>query len=228
VSSRSGRGHVSGPLARYAEGFRQGLLGQGYTEGSAARQVHLMAHVSRWLAAQDLQPADLGECAALERLVAARRADGYAGFLSARALAPLLGYLRGLGVVAEPVLPEPRTPAEVLAGRFGEYLARERCLAAESIRSYLGVARRFMADAAVGDRGAGDLTPAAVTGFVRRECGRRGGDREGPAVAASFPLPGRADHRAAGRRGAVRSRLAARRAAPDRHPGGPGPADGQL
>ena len=174
MSSRSGRGHVSGPLARYAEGFRQGLLGQGYTEGSAARQVHLMAHVSRWLTAQDLQPADLGECVVVGRFVAARRADGYAGFLSARALAPLLGYLRGLGVVAEPVLPEPRTPAEVLAGRFGEYLARERCLAAESIRSYLGVARRFMADAAAGDRGAGDLTPEAVTGFVRRECGRRG------------------------------------------------------
>jgi integrase/recombinase XerD len=173
VSSRSGRGHVSGPLACYAEGFRQGLLGQGYTEGSAARQVHLMAHVSRWLAAQDLEPADLGDCV-VERFVAARRADGYAKYLSARALAPLLGYLRGLGVVAAPVLPGVRTPADELVERFGEYLTGERCLAAESIRSYLGVARRFVADAAIGDCGAGDLTPAAVTGFVRRECGRRG------------------------------------------------------
>ena len=173
MSSRSGRGHVSGPLACYAEGFRQVLLGQGYTEGSAARQVHLMAHVSRWLGAQGLEPADLGDCA-VERFVAARRADGYAGFLSARALVPLLGYLRGLGVVAAPVLPGARTPGDELVERFGEYLARERCLAAESIRSYLGVARRFVADAAIGDCGAGDLTPAVVTGFVRRECGRRG------------------------------------------------------
>jgi integrase len=31
-----------------------------------------------------------------------------------------------------------------------------------------------VADAAIGDCGAGDLTPAVVTGFVRRECGRRG------------------------------------------------------
>src|SRR6266702_1340497 len=174
MSSRSGRGHVYGPLACYAEGFRQALLGQGYTEGSAARQVHLMAHVSRWLAAQDLQPADLDDCA-VGRFVAARRADGYAGFLSARALAPLLGYLRGLGIVAEPVPLEPRAPADELVERFGDYLARERCLAVESIRSYLGVARRFLADAAVGDgAGAGDLTAAAVTGFVRRECGRCG------------------------------------------------------
>ncbi len=173
MSSRSGRGHVYGPLACYAEGFRQALLGQGYTEGSAARQVHLMAHVSRWLAGQDLEPADLGGCV-VERFVAARRADGYTKYLSARALAPMLGYLRGLDVVAEPVPPEPRTPADELVGRFGEYLARERCLAVESIRSYLGVARRFMADAAIGDRGAGDLTAAVVTGFVGRECGRRG------------------------------------------------------
>lgn len=173
MSSRSGRGHVRGPLACYGEGFRQDLLGQGYTEGSAARQVHLMAHVSRWLAAQDLQPADMDDCL-VDRFVAARRADGYAGFLSARALAPLLGYLRGLGVVAEPVLPEPRTPGGELVERFGDYLARERCLASQSIRSYLGVARRFLADAAIGDCGAGDLAPAAVTGFVRRECGRRG------------------------------------------------------
>lgn len=72
-----------------------------------------MAHVSRWLAAQDLQPADMDDCL-VERFVAARRAGGYAGFVSARALAPLLDYLRGLEVVAEPVLPEPRTPADEL------------------------------------------------------------------------------------------------------------------
>ena len=60
---------------------------------------------------------------------------------------------------------------------------------------------------------------------------RRGvgeGDGDGPAVAAAVPLPGRADHRAADRRGAVGGVLAARGAAPGRQPGGPGPADGQL
>jgi hypothetical protein len=35
--SRSGRGHVTGPLACYAEGFREDLLGQGYAQGSAAQ-----------------------------------------------------------------------------------------------------------------------------------------------------------------------------------------------
>jgi len=170
--SSSGRGHVTGPLAPYAEGFREDLLGQGYAWGSAAHQIHLMAHVSRWLQANGLGPADLGDGAA-GRFAAARRADGYVALRSAGALAPLLGYLRGLGVVAAPRMPEPRAPADQLAARFGEYLARERGLAVDSIRSYTGVARRFLAEAGIGD-GVEGLTAAEVTGFARRECGRRG------------------------------------------------------
>jgi site-specific recombinase XerD len=164
---------VTGPLACYAEGFREELLGQGYTQGSAAKQIYLMAHVSRWLEARGLDAAALDDRLA-GRFLAARRADGYAALLSPLALAPLLGYLRRVGVVAAPRLPEPQTPADRLAVRFEEYLVRERCLAADSVRSYAGVARRFLAEVAISDgAGAGSLTPAAVTGFVRRECGRR-------------------------------------------------------
>jgi integrase/recombinase XerD len=170
--SSSGRGHVTGSLAPYAEGFREDLLGQGYSWGSAAHQVHLMAHVSRWLEAQELEPAALDE-RLTGRFLAARRADGYVALRSPRALAPLLGYLRSLGVAPSPRMPVPQPPADRLAMRFGEYLARERGLAGESVRSYTGVARRFLAEAAVGD-GAEGLTAAEVTGFVRRECARRG------------------------------------------------------
>jgi hypothetical protein len=38
-------------------------------------------------------------------------------------------------------------PADRLAARFAEYLVRERGLAAESARSYAGVARRFLGGA---------------------------------------------------------------------------------
>ncbi len=172
--SRSGRGHVRGPLAPYAEGFREALLGQGYTQGSAAHQIHLMAHVSRWLEASGLEPADLDGGVA-GQFLAARRAGGYAALRSARGLVPLLGYLRGLGVAAAPRMPEPQAPGDRLAGRFAEYLAGERGLAADSIRSYTGVARRFLAEVAIGDGTAvKGLAAADVTGFVRRECGRRG------------------------------------------------------
>jgi len=133
-----------------------------------------MAHVSRWLEAQGLGPAALDECL-ISQFVAVRRAGGYAALRSARALAPLLGYLRELGVATPPRLPEPQAPGSRLIGRFAEYLAWERGLAADSIRSYTGVARRFLAGAGIGDGvGALDLTAADVTGFARRECGRRG------------------------------------------------------
>jgi integrase/recombinase XerD len=84
---------VAGLLAPFAEGFRAELLGQGYTQGSAAHQIHLMAHLSRWLEAQGLEPAALDERLA-SQFAAARRADGYAAQLSVRILMPLLGYLR--------------------------------------------------------------------------------------------------------------------------------------
>ena len=161
-------------MAPYAEGFREDLLGQGYSWGSAAHQIHLMAHLSRWLEAQGLGPAALDEHLT-GQFLAARRADGYAALRSARALAPLLGHLRGLGAAPPPRMPVLQTPADRLAMRFGEYLARERGLAGDSIRSYTGVARRFLAGAALGDgAGAEVLTAAGVTGFVRRECARRG------------------------------------------------------
>ena len=158
---------MAGLLAPYAEGFRAELLGQGYTQGSAAHQIHLMAHLSRWLEAQGLEPAALDERVA-SQFAGARRAGGYAAQLSVRALVPLLGYLRALGV-APPRVVEPEAPDDWLIGRFAGYLARERCLAAESIRGYTGVARRFLAEVEVEG-----LTGADVTGFARRECGRRG------------------------------------------------------
>jgi integrase/recombinase XerD len=172
--SSSGRGHVAGPLALYAEGFREDLFGQGYSWGLAAHQVHLMAHLSRWLEAQGLVSAALDECVT-GQFLAARRADGYAALRSARAVTPLLGYLRGRGVVPPPRMAAPQTAADRLAARFGEYLTGERGLAGESIRSYTGVARRFLAEAGLGeDGGAEGLTAAGVAGFVRRECARRG------------------------------------------------------
>ena len=166
---------MAGLLAPYAEGFRAELLGQGYTWGSAAHQIHLMAHLRRWLEAQGLEPAALDE-RITSQFAAARRADGYAAQLSARALMPLLGYLRALRVAAPRMPePEPEAPGDRLIGRFAGYLARERCLAADSIRSYTGVARRFLAEAGISDGiGAKGLTAADVTGFARRECGRRG------------------------------------------------------
>ncbi len=43
---------VTGPLEPYVSGFVAELTERGYTPVSAAHQLRLMAHLSRWLAAE--------------------------------------------------------------------------------------------------------------------------------------------------------------------------------
>jgi integrase/recombinase XerD len=66
---------LSRPLSVFAAGFLEELLGRGYRPGTAAKQLQLMAHLSRWMAAQDLQPAELGRVE-IERFVREGRATG--------------------------------------------------------------------------------------------------------------------------------------------------------
>ena len=98
---------VDGPLAPYAGGFRAELERLGYTPLTAAAHVRLMAHLSRWLAREGAEASGLTP-AMVEAYFAERRAAGYAGHVTGRALRPLLGYLRRLGVVPPAGAGEPR------------------------------------------------------------------------------------------------------------------------
>jgi integrase/recombinase XerD len=100
---------VRGPLAAYAVGFSEFLVGQGYAAGSVRLQMHLVAQLSRWLDAESLDLVGLSELAA-ERFMAARRARVDRLFRSRQALEPVIGYLRELGVVPAPAAVGPRTP----------------------------------------------------------------------------------------------------------------------
>src|SRR5262249_6991556 len=137
------RVRVTGPLAVFAEGFAGELARLGYKPNAAADQLRLMAHLSRWMDAERHEVAGLSPSVA-EAFLAARRAAGYVQWLSPRALAPLLGYLRRLGAVPSPA-PVPATPAEVLLGRYQRYLVTERGLAASTARDYAGLVRPFLA-----------------------------------------------------------------------------------
>jgi integrase/recombinase XerD len=173
VSSRSGV-RVAGPLAAFAPGFVEDLAARGYRPGPAADQLRLMADVSRWLAERDLAAGDLTVVAA-ERFAAERRAVGRSRLRSARALTPLLDYLRGLGVAPWVVAAASSTPAEALIERYSAYLLKQRGLAASSVRNYVGVARVFLADR---ERVRGELAlmteldGAVVSEFVLRESRR--------------------------------------------------------
>jgi len=164
---------VTGPLVAYRDGFVEDLAGKGYTTASAMKQVCLLADLSRWLERRALGAGDLRP-AQVEEFLSARRAEGYTALLSGQGLAPLLGYLRGLG--AAPVAAEPAasTPAEILVQEYRAYLAHERRLAASSIERYLGPARLFVSERERRDGLALEhLTARDVTAFVVSQCRTR-------------------------------------------------------
>src|SRR5919108_1677391 len=149
---------VSGPLSAFAPGFLGELLGRGYRPGPAAKQLQLMAHLSRWMAERDLEPGAL-RGVEIERFVEDRRASGRVQLALARALVPLLRYLRDLAGVPAAASREAPTPAGALLERYADYLLVQRGLASETVRGYCNTARAFLADR---ERIAGDLALGAL------------------------------------------------------------------
>lgn len=167
------RVRVRGLLEPFACGFRRELARQGYTPHSASNQLQLMAHASRWLACRGLGVGELTP-ARVQEFLADRRAEGYTLWLSPKAMAPVLAYLRGLGVVPTPSPVEPATPAEQLMEHYRAYLVQERGLAAGTVCSYLHVARLFFsARSPRGELELERLSAGEVTGFVLAECAAR-------------------------------------------------------
>jgi integrase/recombinase XerD len=104
--------------------------------------------------------------------VAERRAAGYTNYVTARAMALLLEYLRGLGVAP---LASPRVTVgavEVLLADYRAYLTVERGLTWDTIEGYVLAVRPFL-DGRL--RGADELDLAAlraadVVAFVVERC----------------------------------------------------------
>lgn len=162
---------LSGPLVPFADGFGAALSDLGYTPLSAANQLRVMAHLSRWLEASGLGPGQLTPERAGEFL-AARRAAGYTCWRSLKGLSPLLGYLRSAGAVPVPVpvLDAASDGPGRLAEEYGSYLRTERGLAESTIGRYQETARRFLAVLAGRGLDLAGVTTALVIEFVRGEC----------------------------------------------------------
>ncbi len=163
---------MSGPLSEFAAGFREELLGRGYRPGTSAKQLQLMAHLSRWLVARDLEPGALGR-EQIERFVQERRASR-AQLASAYALEPLLGHLRALRVVPPAGSREAPTPAGALLDRYAEYLLAQRGLKPTTVRNYCNHARPFLADRGrhTGELALAALDVAEINAYVLRESRR--------------------------------------------------------
>lgn len=157
-----------GPLRPHVDGFWAELRRRGYAPLSAANLLRVAAQFSRWLDDRRLELGDLAEeCVA--SFLAHRRRQGYTQFLSPRALGPLLDYLRGVGVVVRPAA-VVETAIDRLLREYADYLARERCLSAATIRSLTDCARefaafRFDAESLRWDQ----LTASEIADFVRQQ-----------------------------------------------------------
>lgn len=164
---------VTGPLAEFAPGFAEELSRQGYTELSALNQVRVMAHLSRWLVAQDLALTELTRARLLEFL-AARREAGYTCWLSEIGLAPLVGHLVRMGAMPAPKPPASELVVDRLLEAYGHYLVTERGVTATTVAGYRSLVRPFVEQRVrAGRLELSGLVAADVSRFVLRACWRR-------------------------------------------------------
>ena len=165
---------MSGPLGPFAAGFVDDMRRQGFGPVAVRKHTGLVAGLSGWLMAEDLALSGLSSEVA-ERFCAARREAGHTYLLTIKALDPLLGYLRGLGV-APPASPSASVgPVEEFLSRFRRYLEQERGLVPAAARGYVDKVRPFVARF-VGPDGLElwRVDVAEVRGFVVDVCPRLG------------------------------------------------------
>jgi len=165
--------NVTGPMAPYASGFGRELKQRGYTDLSAAQQLRLMAHASRWLAARDLAATAFSP-EEIESFCVERRAAGYRGLRTAKAVGPLQEFLQGQGVLPTPTPSEPVSADEKLLEHYRNYLVNERGLVANGVSSYVRSAVSFLAGHPGVASGSG-ISAAQVQAFCVRELPERGG-----------------------------------------------------
>ena len=141
---------------RMPTGLLSSWSSRGYRPRSVSCQLELMAHLSRWLAEQGVEPGGLTVEMA-DRFLEVRR-TGCISLRSWRALDPLVGYLRGLGVIPKLAAPAD-SPIDRLLAEYRDYLLRERGLTAGSVAHLERVARLFLSGA---HGAAGGCAAAAV------------------------------------------------------------------
>ena len=163
------RVRIAGPLAPFVAGFISELESKGYRPCPARLQISLLAHVSRWLRDRSLEVGELTN-ERVEEFLLTRRAEGFAHLLSARAMIPLVSYLRSVGTIPAPA-PTPHTPSADLLVAFQRFLLDERGLAAGTVHNYVVVAKLLLLEYfGTGDVRLTDLTSADIVRFVSAQC----------------------------------------------------------
>lgn len=165
------RAELSGPLACYADGFEEELVGLGYDRRRTNSHRDLLADLDGWLEREGLAAAELTE-ARVAAFLDVRRGRGERDLVTPRGMALLMGHLRALRVAPPASLPVLDGPAAELLERYRDYLAVERGLAGRGVVRYVTEVGPFVASVSGADGvDWAAVTPAAVTRFVVAACG---------------------------------------------------------
>jgi len=160
------------PATALSNGLEEDLRRQGYAASTIWKQRRLLNDLMGWLQGQALAMGDLS-MAQVDRFMADRRAAGVRKLKTRKALGPILGHLRGLGLAPAAEAPLEDGPAGEILHRYRQFLTTERALATVTAGRYIDCLRPFLdRRMAAGGLDLGGLTPADVTSFVVAWCPR--------------------------------------------------------
>jgi integrase/recombinase XerD len=186
------RVRVSGQLSAFATGFADHMTRQGYSPHQTRLQLLLLNHLSNWLASEGLVVGEL-RAKEVEQFQLSRHEAGYSFLRSIRAMQPILGYLRGLGIVPAALSPPVSGVLEAALARYRGYLILERGIRNASASRYIELMRPFLQTKVLPDGLALDLrslTAADVISFVVTNCSRLSPGTAGLTVTALRSLLG--------------------------------------
>jgi integrase/recombinase XerD len=172
---------ASGPLERFETGFAEHIALFGYGRSHARTLKLLFRELDRWLAVSKLQAENL-RVSDVDRFLADRVLAGQKVSITKRAMKPLLGYLRDIGITLHEK-PDHGTPGNLvqIIDRFRRYLTEERGVTSAVANQYVSQVRPFMeAYGSVSRHSAENfkgLGEADVIAFVAANCPGMGGGR---------------------------------------------------
>jgi site-specific recombinase XerC len=116
---------------------------QGYSPHQTRLQLLLLNHLSNWLASEGLVVGEL-RAKEVEQFQLSRHEAGYSFLRSIRAMQPILGYLRELGIAPAASSTPASGVLEPVLERYRGYLILERGIRNESASRYIDLMRPFL------------------------------------------------------------------------------------
>lgn len=167
-ASDPSRVRMSGPVVGFAQELTVELQTLGYAVTTATELMRLTAHLSRWLEGSGLGLAELAP-SVIDAFVADRRSS-HVNLSSARALNPILGYLRRVGAVPQALPVASTTPAQVALDAFVRFLVDERALSGPVAAAYVHWVRPFVDHllCPAGAQAPREVTAAELIAFLAR------------------------------------------------------------